>query len=153
MAADDTVVLRVTVPDGVKRTDLDPKVMRKALRQIGANMRRDVQDRLNTTGTPQAGDYPRRRTGDMRRAVQCVYGKKDKYWVRCQIGTIYSKDKGTQQRIKKDWYAGPLNYGRHRGDLRSRANPVTDAQKKQSAQALDILADALNDAIGKVFGK
>ena len=151
--SDDTIVVRVTFPDKVKRSDLNPAVMRKALRVIGGRMKKDVQDRLNSTGAPKEGEYPKRRSGDMRRAVQCVYGKKDRFWVRCQIGTIYSKDKGTQQRVKKDWYAGPLNYGRKKGDLKARANPVDDAQKKQAAAAMDTLADAMNDAIGEVFGK
>ena len=144
--SDDSVVIRVLTPDKLKIKDLNGPEMYQALRKIGRTLKADVQKRLSTKGKPDNNRYPKRRTGDMRRAVECVYSKykkTGKYWVRVQVGTIYSREKGVARRVQKMWYAGPLNYGRKKGDLKAHPNAVEDAKEAHKAFVIDALSDAM----------
>lgn len=139
--------IQVKNPTPFKVKELNPQTVRKGLRKIANLVKKDAQSRLNGQGPSNANDYPHKLSGDLRRAVQVVMGKRNKMWTKVQIGTIYSREKGTQKRVKKDWYAGPLNYGRHSGDLRPRKNPIVDAQNSKSKAAVDTLEQVLIDAI------
>lgn len=141
--------LKIVNDTGFKLKELDKKRIRKGLREIANVVKKDAQARLNKRGGSSLNDYPHRRSGDLRRAVQTVLGRRQAMWSKVQVGTIYSRAKGQQQKTKKDWYAGPLNYGTKSGSLRARKNAITDAQDNNINVVNDRMQDVLIEAINK----
>jgi len=134
------VSVSVKLPEGLKASDFDRKVMMKALTEAGKKIQLTSKRLLNTKGTPsKAGELPKRVTGRMWRHVKLHKAKrKDRYWVRVQIDSFNDVPM---------WYPAALMYGSTKRKLQPRKDAIWQAHASTEAQTTNLIELALGKAI------
>lgn len=56
--------------DGHKRIDFDKRLVRKAMRSIGTRVRKLARQKVSGKASQRAGQYPGKRTGELRRSIK-----------------------------------------------------------------------------------
>ena len=134
-----TMSLAVSFPEGLLHTDLDRKTVMTGLADVNKKWRQTAKRLLSTKGVSKPGEFPGKKTGRMRRAVKIHKAKKtEKMWVRTQVDSF--KDVPM-------WYPAPLTYGRKKGDLKPRANPITASAKLHEIESMRKIDNAIVNAI------
>ena len=134
-----TMSLAVSFPEGLLHTDLDRKTVMAGLTDVNKKWRQTAKRLLSSRRISKEGEFPGKRTGRMRRAVKIHRAKKtEKMWVRTQVDSF--KDVPM-------WYPAPLTYGRKKGDLKPRANPITASAKLHETESMRKIDNAIVNAI------
>ena len=144
----------------LRRMDLRKSSMRKTMRMIGREIQKRARKWISLPGDSQAGEYPRRDSGQTRRAVKVKV-------FRSGMGVKVYQDKpqpfGKKKASMKNanfYYPAPLRYGakgkkknRQRWRLEPRGNYIEDAAKEYAGSAFSLIQGSLADAIKGVFEK
>ena len=134
-----TMSFAMSFPEGLLHTDLDRKTVMTGLTDVNKKWRQTAKRLLSSRRISKEGEFPGKRTGRMRRAVKIHKAKrKDKLWVRTQVDSF--KDVPM-------WYPAPLTYGRKKGDLKPRANPITESAKLHETESRRKIDNAIVNAI------
>ena len=69
------MLISVSVDEGFKRIDYDPKVMKKALRHVANDVRKEARKLISRKAVSLPGTFPGKDTGEMQRSIRIkVYG-------------------------------------------------------------------------------
>lgn len=106
--------LEIRTPDGFKFFDFDKKVIKKGLRRVGADVRKEARKLISKKAVSAPGDFPGKQSGDMARSIKVSVSRSGhSVWVR-----------PTKTDKMRDFYPAFVVYG-HRG-------PKTDSQSQRS---------------------
>lgn len=134
-----TMSFSMSFPEGLLHADLDRKTVMAGLTDVNKKWRQTAKRLLSSRRVSKEGEFPGKRTGRMRRAVKIHKAKrKDKLWARTQVDSF--KDVPM-------WYPAPLTYGRKKGDLKPRANPITESAKLHETESRRKIDNAIVNAI------
>lgn len=122
--------------EGHSRIDFDRKKIRKAMRSLGADVRKEARRLVARRAISGAGEYPGRQTGRLMRSIKARVSKPG-FLVRVAP---------TKTSEMKDFYPAFLGYG-VRGRIEKRGNYMTDALEHRSANVRNVLRAALQDAL------
>lgn len=122
---------------GHSRIDFDKRKIRKAMRRLGADVRKEARRLVARRAISSAGEYPGRQTGSLMRSIRAKVSKPG-FLVRIQ------PDKTPE--MGADFYPAFLNYG-VKGRISKRKNYMTDALNNRSEYARGVLRSALQDAL------
>lgn len=141
--------------EGHSHLDFDRRQIRKAMRAIGADIRKVARKKIARRAVSAAGEAPGKLTGTLQRAIKARVSKP---------GLLVSIRPEKTEAMGKDFYPAFLNYGvrRHRSakaakshkrqpdgpyKLAPRANYMVEALEERRENARQVLADALQNAL------
>ena len=141
--------------EGHSHLDFDRRQIRKAMRAIGADIRKVARKKVARRAVSAAGDAPGKLTGTLQRAIKYRVSKP---------GLLVSIRPEKTAEMGKDFYPAFLNYGvrRHRRvevkrshrrqpegpyKLAPRENYMEKALEERKTHARQVLADALQNAL------
>ena len=124
--------------EGFSRIDFDRKKIRKTMRLLGREVKKEARRLEARRAISGAGDYPGRQTGTLWRAIRYRVSKPG-FLVRIQ------PDKTPE--MGPAFYPAFLRYGSAKRNLAPRGNYMTDALEARRATARDAIKRALKDAL------
>lgn len=135
--------------EGHSHLDFDRRQIRKAMRAIGADIRKDARKRVARRAISSADEAPGKRTGALQRAIRYRVSRP---------GLLVKVGPEKTQEMGADFYPAFLNYGVRRGKggaaseasgwrLAPRANYMEDALEARKANARQVLSDSLARAL------
>lgn len=138
--------------EGHSRIDFDRKKIRKAMRSLGADVRKEARRLVARRAISGAGEYPGRQTGRLMRSIKA----------RVSRSGFLVRVAPTKTSEMKDFYPAFLGYGvtgrarrkDHKAQVKDgrwkvapRGNYMTDALEHRSANVRNVLRAALQDAL------
>lgn len=123
--------------DGHSRIDFDRKRMRKAMRKVGADVRKQARRLVARRAISEAGQNPGRDTGVLWRSIKATVSKSG-FMVKIR------PEKTTE--MGADFYPAYLHYG-VRGRIDPRANYMETALEQRRAAAQSAIRSALFDSL------
>ena len=69
------MLISVSVDEGFKRIDYDPKVMRKAIKRVAKDVREEARKLISRKAVSLPGTFPGQDTGEMQRSIQIKMSK------------------------------------------------------------------------------
>lgn len=69
------MLISVSVDEGFKRIDYDPKVMRKAIKRVAKDVCEEAQKLISRKAVSLPGTFPGQDTGEMQRSIQIKMSK------------------------------------------------------------------------------
>lgn len=121
---------------GHSRIDFDEKQVRKAMRQLGADVRKTAQRLVARKAISHAGEFPGKQSGALQRSIKARVSRPG-FLVRIAP---------TKTSEMQDFYPAFLGYG-VRGRFAPRKNYMTEAQDKRSDHVRQVLKQTLIDAL------
>lgn len=100
--------------EGHSHLDFDRRQIRKAMRKIGADIRKEARRLVARRAVSGAGDMPGKRSGTLQRAIQYGVSKS---------GLLVSVRPVKTQAMGDDYYPAFLNYGVRKGSAMKRLAP------------------------------
>ena len=135
------ISVKVHMPDGLRGSDLDRKVLMKGLSDAGRKIKTLSKRLLNVKNkgaASTASEIPRRVTGRMWRHVKVHKAKrKDRYWVRVQIDSFEDSK----------WYPAPLMYGSTKRNIKPRKDAIWEAHRQLEQSTTNIVELAMTKSI------
>lgn len=122
--------------EGHSHLDFDRRQIRKAMRKIGADIRKVARKKVARRAVSAAGQAPGKRSGALQRAIKYRVSKP---------GLLVSIRPDKTPEMGKDYYPAFLNYGTP--TVAKRANYMEQALDERNANARQVLADALQNAL------
>lgn len=122
---------------GHSRIDFDKRQIRKAMRRLGSDVRKEARRLVSRRAISSAGDYPGLATGALMRSIKAKVSRPG-FLVRIQ------PDKTAE--MGKDFYPAFLHYG-VAGRLAKRKNFMIDALDNRAETVRTVLRAALQDAL------
>ena len=105
------MLISVSVDEGFKRIDYDPKVMRKAIKRVAKDVREEARKLISRKAVSLPGTFPGKDTGEMQRSIQIKMSKSG-----------YSAVvRPTQTKEMKEYYPAFVVYG-HRAPNKETAS-------------------------------
>lgn len=75
--------VEVKTPDGFKFFDFDKKVIRKALREVGRDVRKESRQLISKRAVSRPGEPPGKQSGELQRSVKATLSKSGhSVWIR-----------------------------------------------------------------------
>lgn len=106
--------VEVKTPDGFKFFDFDKKVIKRGLRNVGRDIRKEARQLISRKAVSAPGDFPGKDTGVMSKSIKATVSRSGhSVWIR-----------PTKTAGMRDFYPAFVIYG-HRG-------PKTDSQNQRS---------------------
>lgn len=141
--------------EGHSHLDFDKRQIRKAMRRIGADIRKEARRLVARRAISGAGEAPGKQTGTLQRAIKYSVSKP---------GLLVRIAPDKTPAMGKDFYPAFLNYGvrRHRDSrlakshkrqpdgpykLAPRANYMEEALEERRENARQVLASSLQNAL------
>lgn len=121
---------------GHSRIDFDKRQIRKAMRRLGSDVRKEARRLVSRRAISGAGDYPGRDTGALMRSIKARVSRPG-FLVRISP---------TRTSEMKDFYPAFLGYG-VAGRIAKRKNYMTDALDNRADNVRTVLRAALQDAL------
>lgn len=113
------MLISVSVDEGFKRIDYDPKVMRKAIKRVAKDVREEARKLISRKAVSLPGTFPGKDTGEMQRSIQIEMSKSG-----------YSAVvRPTQTKEMKEYYPAFVVYG-HRAPNKETATSRRSHRKR-----------------------
>lgn len=123
--------------EGHSRIDFAKQRIRKTLRQLGADVRKEARRLVARRAISGAGEYPGRQSGALMRSIKARVSRS---------GFLVRISPTRTEEMGKDFYPAYLNYG-VAGRITQRKNYMTDALEARSEHARSVLSAALQDSL------
>lgn len=117
--------------------ELDRKPLIQALRKGAQLIARKSRKDLSRKHKSSPGEIPGMQTGDLRKAVKTESAKR--------APGLWSAVVFNKPNTEKMFYPAPLFYGRKKGDLVKRVNPLDVEADKNEKQIQELISKALDE--------